>query len=140
MRFNHRHCTAIVLLTGFSLAGCGSDRIPVYPVSGRIQFADGNPVRHGTVELESAEHGTTASGTIDHDGSFVLGTYTQDDGAAAGEHRVIVVQMVIADGSFKHTIDHGRQVPTRFADYDRSSLTVQTKAESQNDITIVLPE
>ncbi|GAB5441013.1 MAG: hypothetical protein Fues2KO_13620 [Fuerstiella sp.] len=112
----------------------------MYPVSGQIQFADGSPVRHGTVELESVEHGTTASGTIDHDGSFVLGTYTQDDGAAAGEHRVIVVQMVIADGSFKHTIDHGRQVPTRFADYDRSSLTVQVKADSQNDITIVLPE
>jgi alpha-acetolactate decarboxylase len=51
-----------------------------------------------------------------------------------------VVQMVIADGSFKHTIDHGRQVPTHFADYDRSSLTLQVKADTENDITIVLPE
>ena len=120
------------------LIGCGSDQVPTYPVSGKVQFKDGIPVRNGTIELESIEHGTTATGTIQHDGSFVLGTYTPDDGAAAGEHRAIVVQIIIADGSMKHTIDHGRPVPPRYAEYETASLSVTVEPKEQNQVTVEL--
>ncbi len=118
--------------------GCGSDRVPTYPVSGRVVFENGSPVRHGTIEIASVEHGTTASGTIDHEGGFVLGTYTSNDGAAAGEHKVIVVQMVIADGSFEHTIDHGDPVPTKYAAYESSSLTVSVEPNKENIVKVTI--
>lgn len=118
--------------------GCGSDQVPTYPVSGRVQFADGEPVRTGTIELESTEHGTSATGTIKEDGSFVLGTYTPDDGAAAGNHRVIVVQIIIADGITRHTKDHGRAVPPVYASYDTSSLSVNVQPQPQNNLVITL--
>lgn len=120
--------------------GCGTERVPTFPVSGSIQFADGEPVRTGTIELESEEFGTTATGSIQNNGSFVLGTYTPDDGAAAGTHRVIVVQIIIADGISKHTQDHGRSVPPKFGDYSSSGLTVQVEPIKQNQIVIALPE
>ncbi len=72
--------------------GCGESRIPTYPVFETVVFDDGSPVRTGTVSLSSQDHKLTATGTIGDDGSFVLGTYGSDDGACAGEHRVIVMQ------------------------------------------------
>ena len=111
-----------------------------YPVSGHVQFADGEPVRTGTIELESKEHGTSATGTIQEDGTFVLGTYTPDDGAAAGNHRAIVVQIVIADGITKHTKDHGRAVPPRYGDYESSPLSVEVQAQPKNEVVLTLPE
>lgn len=119
-------------------SGCGSDRIPTYPVSGQAVFENGSPVRHGTIELTSVEHGTTATGRIDHEGGFILGTYTPDDGAAVGEHNAIVVQMVIDDGSFEHTIDHGDPVPTRYAAYETSPLAVSINPNNQNIVTITI--
>lgn len=120
------------------LAGCGSDRVPTYPVRGRVQFSDGDPVRLGTVELESLEFGTTASGKIRDDGSFVLGTYTPTDGAAAGKHRVIVVQIIVSDGTFEHTLDHGQPVPRRYCDYETSQLSAAVEATEQNELLIEL--
>ena len=119
-------------------AGCSSDRVPTYPVNGQVVFENGNPVRHGKIELESREYGTTATGTIDQNGRFVLGTYTADDGAVAGEHDAIVVQMVIADGSFEHTIDHGDPAPARYATYEKSPLTVSVAPDSNNTVTITI--
>ncbi len=120
--------------------GCGSDKVPTFPVSGRVQFADGEPVRTGTIELESIEHGTSATGTIREDGTFVLGTYTSDDGAAAGKHQVIVVQIIIADGLTRHTKDHGRAVPPRYADYETSLLSVEVQPQPQNNIVVTLQD
>lgn len=123
-------CARAVALGALCLvSGCGTDRVPTYPVTGRIVFADGRPVRHGRVEVESREHGLTATGTIEHDGTFVLGTYTADDGAVAGTHSAIVVQIVIADGSFTHSVDHGRPVPVRYADYGTSPLEVTVEPQ-----------
>ena len=84
------------------------------------------------------EHGITATGTIQHDGSFVLGTYTADDGAVAGDHRAIVVQIVVADGSFLHSVDHGKPVPVHYADYGRSPLQMTVSDTEPNHLVIEL--
>lgn len=125
-------------LTVLACVGCGSDQLPVYPVRGQVVFEGGQPVRHGKVELESVEHGTTATGTIDHSGKFQLGTYSADDGAVAGKHKGIVVQMVIADGSFQHTTDHGQPVPVRYADYHTSPLEFTVAPDQDNQLTITI--
>ncbi len=120
------------------VTGCGSDRIRTYPVHGRVEFADGEPVRQGTIELESIETGTTATGTIQPDGSFVLGTFASDDGAAAGEHRAIVVQLIVADGTIRHTLDHGRAVPPEYGNYKESRLAVTVVPKTKNEIVVTL--
>lgn len=133
-------CRGILLiLCLLSLAlGCGPDRPATYPVRGRVVFPDGSPVRTGTVELLSQDHGTTATGSISDDGAFVLGTFTEYDGACAGQHDAIVVQFIINDGVTIHTRDHGDPVDPRFASYDSSGLTVDVRAVEQNDITLTV--
>lgn len=118
------------------LAGCGSDRVPTYPVSGKVLFEDGSPVKYGTIEAES-QYGTTAVGTIQEDGSFVLGTYASDDGAAEGPNNVIVMQLISADMIQRHQKDHGAPIDPVFASYDTSPLKIEVKpAENQVQIEV----
>jgi hypothetical protein len=125
---------AAALLTG---AGCSSDRIPTYPVSGKVVFPDQEPVRTGVVEFLSEEHKLNARGNIQRDGSFILGTYSDRDGAAAGTHRTVVVQAFAADSTGNVVHDHGDMVDRKHADYATSGLefTVQSAA---NDLLIVV--
>ncbi|WP_237228284.1 carboxypeptidase regulatory-like domain-containing protein [Rubinisphaera sp. JC750] len=127
-----------IILGLLLLAGCSDDRVAVYPTSGTVTFGDGDPVRVGIIEFESVEHGTTATGRINEDGTFTLGTYSADDGAAAGSQRVIVIQVIINDGLVKHHKDHGRAVPPRYASYETSGLTAEVKAADENSIAVQL--
>ncbi len=75
-------------MTCMATVGCGDGRPPAYPAKGRVVFANGTPVKTGTVELKSREHPIQARGTIDPDGHFELTTYRSGDGAIAGTHDV----------------------------------------------------
>lgn len=119
-------------------AGCGSDRPQVYPTQGKVVFADGKPVKLGTVELYSDEHKLSAVGTIRNNGSFLLGTFTTDDGAVAGRHRAIVTQMVINDTMTKHVLDHGAPVDPLYGSYTTSPLEVIISGDGPNDITLTV--
>lgn len=125
----------LALLT-LSLWGCTSNQVPVAKVSGKVLFEDGTPVRLGIVEAISQEHGTTATGRIQEDGTFVLGTYTLEDGAAIGSHDVIVMQMIIAQGLEKHAKDHGKPVHKRFGSYETSSLQMTVDNTDENSIVL----
>ena len=120
------------------LVGCGESRVPTYPVSGTVVFEDGSPVRTGTVELSSIDQELTATGKISDDGSFVLGTYKTDDGAPAGNHRVIVMQMIINDGTVNHTKDHGQPVDPMYASYGSSPLTATVLAQERNTLKLTV--
>ena len=52
--------------------GCSSDRLPTYPVTGRVVFTNGDPVKTGLIEFRSVEHGLNARADIARDGSFRL--------------------------------------------------------------------
>lgn len=117
-------------------AGCGSDQPRTYPARGKVVFSDGDPVRLGTVELLSDEHGTTATGRIQQDGTFVLGTFAATDGACAGSHRAIVTQLAVFDGTIQHQRDHGAMVDPRFGSYTSSTLKVTIRKAAQNDIEL----
>lgn len=87
--------------------GCGPQHPGTYPVSGKVQFDDGQPVEMGLVELRSkSKPPVNARGKIQADGRFQLGTFEAGDGAVLGDHDVIVVQVlaspVSVGGSVKH--------------------------------------
>ena len=129
---------AAVLASLAFLCGCDDGRVPVVPVSGVVEFPDGEPVRTGTIEFESAAHGTTSSGRIGRDGDFTLGTYEVGDGAPAGRHKVIVVQLVVDDGTITHAVDHGRGVPPEFRSYDTTPLRATVSEEGEGVLRVIL--
>ena len=116
--------------------GCGESGPRMYPAQGKVVFSDGKPVKLGTVELLSDEHGTTATGKIREDGTFVLGTLTESDGAAAGTHRAIVAQVAVFDGTLQHQRDHGDMVDPVYASYTSSPLKVTIRRAARNEIEL----
>jgi hypothetical protein len=128
----------IVVLVSPLLIGC-SNQLPTYPVRGRVEFAHaGGPVRLGTVELKSLEHGINARGEIEENGSFTLTTFKAGDGAVAGKHACVVVQFVMTEeltsqrGSLVGVID------PKYNSYTTSGLEIEIEPGKQNDIVITV--
>src|SRR5688572_28324839 len=83
----HLCFSAIVLLLAASV-GCGGSSTKMAPVAGKV-LLDGEPVTIGYVTTMPLA-GPGAKGVIQPDGSFVLGTLTESDGASIGAHRVSI--------------------------------------------------
>lgn len=129
-----RHLFAVAAV---AIAGCGAT---TWPVTGKVVFPDGEPVRSGVVEFAPAEGGPAARGTIAADGSFALATGGRP-GAAAGKYRVVVVQFAVADGAAKHTRPHAhaavpRAVHGRYRSFETSGLERVVEARDGNDFRI----
>jgi hypothetical protein len=87
-----RMMTLLALLAGVG-SGCGAGgggKAPdLIPVKGKVSFK-GKPLTKGTVTFEPDGFGRPARGDLQSDGTFVLGTLKEGDGAVVGEHRVSI--------------------------------------------------
>lgn len=82
----------LILFACTLAAGCNDGRPKLYPVTGRVEFTNGDPVRNASIEFVPTTTGRSPRGQIDAEGRFLLSTYDPDDGAPAGEYHVVIVQ------------------------------------------------
>jgi hypothetical protein len=114
-------------------AGCGSTN--TYPVRGKVVFKDGTPLTGGLILLRPVEEKLQVSvrGDIQQDGSFVLGTYKEDDGAFPGKYQVAITPPPRPKRREKPI---GKAiVDPRFESYETSGLEVEVK-RGKNDFKI----
>ncbi len=96
---------ALAALCLLPCAGCGSGSVPlapIVPVKGKVTYK-GKPITEGTVRFEP-EYGRMATGKLQPDGTFVLTTLKDGDGAAIGHHRVFITDVdksLAKDRAFK---------------------------------------
>ena len=135
-----RYVAALALLVA---AGCGDARVKTYPVTGVVQFEDGQPVPSGVIEFRASGSAPVARAKIGRDGSFTLGTFTAADGAVAGRHQVIVVQHAMIESAAndpEHSSEHGAHQTTlvdpAFSSYETSGLSADVKPEAENQHTV----
>lgn len=76
------------------LSGCGGGEYDTAPVTGTVTF-NGRPVTTGQIRFvpqgespDAVLTGKPAQGKVQSDGTFVLTTYEEGDGAVIGKHRV----------------------------------------------------
>ncbi len=143
------HCRRllITLVLHVICVGCGDGRPPLYPVRGEVVFGSGEPVRHATVELVPATNGPSPRGKTDARGRFVLGTYELQDGAPAGEYRVVVLQVLppraaeqLSKLGAEHA-EHGGKIPVislKYASPETSELVVTVRPATKNDVRLVV--
>ncbi|QEG35213.1 hypothetical protein [Bythopirellula goksoeyrii] len=135
-----RFCACFLSL--LLLSGCGDSRPSTFPVVGTVEFADGTPVRFGVIEFIPEKSGPSARGKIDQQGRFVLGTFTNDDGAVAGRHGVVIVQHfssgAVPPGDHTHESSHTEEssvVDIRFSQLGLSPLSA-TIEEENNEVNL----
>jgi hypothetical protein len=112
-------------------------RKPTQPARGKVLF-EGRPVAGAEVVLQSQvkePRAPRADAVTGADGSFILSTYTADDGAPVGEYAVTIVwRKPPYDPSGKP----GKNLlPARYAKTDTSELKATIKA-GQNDLVFEL--
>ena len=87
-------CLVLGVLAASTVAGCGTGRLPVYPVTGQV-LVKGEPADGAFVVFHPVEPtGPDAQrpyATVGPDGTFRLTTYELSDGAPAGRYRVTIV-------------------------------------------------
>lgn len=125
-------CCLVVILSG-----CDDPRPQTFPVSGKVAFADGKPVRFGMIQFIPQEKGPSARAKLDMNGNFVLGTYSESDGAIAGRHDVIIVQHLssLSGQAVRHSSDHeegdeNSMVDVRYSQLGLSPLTATVEPQA----------
>jgi hypothetical protein len=85
-----RRAVVVILPLLAASAGCGGSGLysgPLYPTTGQVLLADGQPLTGGSVRFIPKQNGLPATGKIGPDGAFSLTTKTRE-GAAPGEYKV----------------------------------------------------
>ena len=118
---------ALVLAVSLLAVGCSPkpQGPQVYRVEGKVEFTDGRPVRTGKVELLSEDGEWSATGTIEADGTFVLGTHDSDDGAIEGKHSLIVKQFFIPGHPTMSLETAGPAVADKYNSFSTTPLTMR---------------
>jgi hypothetical protein len=117
------------------IGGCASGRGP-HPVKGQVVWADGQPATElagGLVAFESVNEIVGAQAQIQPDATFRMSTYTTNDGAIVGKHRVVVAQALGPNpDNLPPPLIH-----SRFQLSETSGLEVEVKPGT-NEITLTV--
>jgi hypothetical protein len=92
MRRHNLHMFALSAVYLVACCGCGvssGQSAPLLPVKGTVT-CKGKPVTKGMIRFEPDGYGRAATGQLQPDGSFVLGTFKEGDGVIAGAHQVAI--------------------------------------------------
>lgn len=126
----------VAVLAAAILSGCGGGgyELDTAPVRGTVTV-DGQPVTSGYVFVTPSQ-GRIAKGEIAEDGTFVLGTYTDDDGAQIGTHPAIVTPIPsFQEGGGPRTPSN---IPARYGAASTSGLTITVEPKGENVVELAL--
>jgi hypothetical protein len=122
------------------VSGCNGDG--PFPVEGRVVWEDtGAPAKElklGQVVFDLPEKQTSARGSIQEDGTFRLTTYKPNDGALAGEYKVMVLEvgLKLLPGGDGSTLAPGA-LDFKYSDPRTTDLTATVKPGT-NQITLTV--
>ena len=130
-------CLGLVALALGASAGCSGSDAKLAPVTGVVRL-DGKPLASGLVTSWPAG-GRSASGWIQSDGTFKLGTFGEGDGASIGTHRLTVTgASQTASGPPDYDNDRpaaqsrNTLIPAKYSNPDSSGLSVEVKSGVKN--------
>lgn len=136
--FVSRFCSLLFVVLAVAAGGCNSSGI--YPVDGQVTWKkDGSPAKElagSLIFFEQPEKQIRAQGQIADDGSFRLTTIKENDGAPAGEHTVLIIEVgrKPAGGPDGSLLAPGK-IDTRYLSHGTSDLRATVKP-GVNKITL----
>lgn len=142
----------LMLSAGLLVAGCGTDKFPIAPVSGRVTF-NGKPLPGAHVLFQPVAAGTEievgpeSAGRTDNDGKFSLSTIAPErKGASVGKNRVSVTiieeEQLFGGGGGGTSNDEGYTGVVKYTLPQRyrhgTELTVDVPSEGTNTLELTL--
>lgn len=119
-------------------AGCGKAKQPwekVYPASGIVKF-NGQPLPGAVITLipqdRTFPNSVRPTAVTDDEGIFDIGTYSADDGAPAGDYKVLVLHYPVV-GSQDNPSAGPNDLPPQYAKAETTTLKI-TIEEAETEI------
>jgi len=132
----HAAVAAAALVMSLFTTGCGPSRPAVVPAAGIVTL-DGKPLAGGFIRLVPAAS-RPATGVIDSDGRFTLGTFAEADGCVPGTHGVELIGPLPAGGETSAAVPAPTvTVPARYRAAETSGLTITITGPTR-DLSIPL--
>jgi hypothetical protein len=145
----------LILTALATLAGCGSaasdqwteGRPKTYPASGVVTY-NGQGVEGASVTFAPTDRaGTAAFAITDAEGKFVLNTFGEADGAAAGDYTVTITKKQVEttpnpkdpNGPPLKSVEKSL-IPARYASSGTSKLSASVKDGGENNFTFELKD
>jgi hypothetical protein len=113
----------VLVLAAAALGGCGQAAgtpLSTVPVKGKVTYK-AQPLTQGTIRFEPDGRGREASGQIQPDGTYILGTHKDGDGAPPGSYRVAITGAIGAGAKTK--------IPAKYDGFSSSHLEAEVSAE-----------
>ena len=133
----------IIAICCATFVGCQSElELDLTPVQGKVLFKD-QPLKYGGVMFQPEGNGPLARGTIQPDGTFVLGTESTDDGVRPGKCRVRITAFAAqkpgAQTSSQQELALGDSaIPTKYQSYGTSGVVVDIQPDMELPLIIEL--
>src|SRR5207249_10721054 len=131
-------CFAIAVLP---IVACGCSRGGVYPVQGQVVWKNGSPAKElagSLIFFEQPDKQMSARGQIASDGSFRLTTHKENDGAPAGDHVVLLVEIGRKHlGGPDSTLLAPGKIDSRYSSHSTTDLKATVKPGT-NKITLTV--
>ncbi|MCL2347185.1 MAG: carboxypeptidase-like regulatory domain-containing protein [Planctomycetaceae bacterium] len=115
------------------IVGCGSK----ITVDGTVRFEDGTPLKAGTVYFESAD--TSARGTLDANGRYVLSSQRAQDGVPPGTYRVYILGAAESGYDSQGQWTAKPLIDVKFQSATTSQLSCDVTKKTTFDITVTPP-
>jgi len=122
------------------ISGCQNEQDRIYPIAGRVVFADGSPARFGIIEFRSeSPEPIIARGEIQKDGTFNVRAAGKSWGLTRGTHQAIILQVIgNPRGQPRLVHNHGLEVADKYRSYQTSDLRIEVTPESENEFELVV--
>lgn len=138
------YCGMVLLVLG--IVGCGSN----VKVSGKVSFPDGSPLTVGKVVFETDSF--IASGDLQPDGSYTLGSLKKNDGIPPGTYRVSVAgamkageakNVTMSSGGISSTVPMSLYMPViapKYTKGETSGITCEVQKSTTFDFKVEPPK
>lgn len=125
-----------------ALVGCGDERVPLYPVQGKVLDSQGRPAVGAAVYFHVGSGvnagAPTPVGQVDENGDFQMRTYVEGDGAPAGDYAVTIIWLPPRNTPLDPV--GGDQLNGSYADANNPKLRFTVEEKEDNTVpTINLP-
>ncbi len=119
-------------------SGCSDERQRTALVRGKITYKS-NLVTSGTITFVPETPGPSATAEIQKDGTYVLSTYGNGDGAVLGRHKVMIISLEDNTGRLPEERNPlpNMLLPAKYSDIQTSGLTAEV-GEGTNEINFPL--
>ena len=131
MWWMRRRCRGWLLLVLF-LCGCGG-KYDLHGVEGTVTLKDGTPLADLRLMFECEKPRISVTAATDASGHYRVGTLKADDGAPAGNYRVVVAEPAPADPDKMRP----RRIHSKYSRFETSGLEF-TVNEGNNTFDIQL--